>query len=68
MDFTFMLANYFSFKKRYSMISLGLVGFHKHFLYAAVGAPGRTHEARLLKEFSIYAVILYGDIMPNKVV
>ena len=68
MDFTFMLANHFSFKKRYSMISLGFVGFRKDFLHAAVGAPGRTREARLLKEFSIYTVILDGDIMPDKVI
>ena len=50
------------------MISLGFVGFRKHFLHAAVGAPGRTREARLLKEFSIYTVILDGDIMPDKVI
>ena len=60
--------NYFSFKKRYSMTNLGLVGFNKRFLYAAVGAPGSTHDARLLKESSIYTAILNGDVMPDKVI
>ena len=48
------LKNYCSFKKRYSITNLGLVGFNKHFLYAAVGAPANTHDARRLKESSIY--------------
>ena len=33
----------------YSMTNLGLVGFNKLFLYAAVGAPGCTHDARMLR-------------------
>ena len=57
------LQSYFGFKKRYSMTNLGLVGFSKRFLYAAIGAPGSTHDARLLKESSIYTAILDGDIM-----
>ena len=43
------LKNYSSFKKRYSMKNLGLIGYNKRLLYTAVGAPGRTHDARLLK-------------------
>ena len=35
--------NYFSFKKRYSMMNLGLIGYNKCFLYAAVGAPGSKY-------------------------
>ena len=62
------LKNYLSFKKRYSMANLGLVGFNKRFLYAAVWAPASTHGARPLKESLIYAAILNGDIMPDKVV
>ena len=62
------LKNYFSFKKRYSMTNLGLVSFNKRFLYAAVGAPGSTHDARLLKESSIYESILAGDVIPDKVI
>ena len=50
------------------MANLGLVGFKKRFLYAAVWAPASTHGARLLKESLIYAAILNGDIMPDKVV
>ena len=43
------LKNYFSFKKRYSMTNLDLTGYNSHFLYTVVGAPGNTHDARLLK-------------------
>ena len=50
------------------MKNLGLVGFNKRFLYAAVGAPVSNHDARLLKESSIYVAMLDGDIMPNKVI
>ena len=43
------LKNFFSFKKRYTMTKMGLIGYNKRFLYAAVGAPGSTHDARLLR-------------------
>ena len=43
------LKNYFSFKKRYCMTNLNLIGYNKRFLYAAMDAPGSTH-VRLLKE------------------
>ena len=50
------------------MPNLGLVGYNKIFLYAAVGAPGSTHDARLLKESSIFHKILKGDVLPESVV
>ena len=52
------LKNYFSFKKRYSMTNLGLIGCNKRFLYTVGGAPGSTHDAKLLKESSIYSDII----------
>ena len=50
------------------MTNLGLVGYNKRFLYAAVGAPGSTHDARLLKESSVFHKILKGDILPDRVI
>ena len=47
------LKNYFSLKKRYS---------NKHFPYAAVCAPGSTHDARLLKVSSICSDIIDGNV------
>lgn len=44
---SFKLKNYFSLKRRYSISNMGLTGFNKSFLYAAVGASGSTHDARL---------------------
>ena len=38
------LKNYFSFKKRYSVSNMGLIGSNKRFMWAAVGAPGSTHD------------------------
>ena len=38
------LKNYFSFKKRYIVINLGLLGQNMRFLYAGVGAPGSIHD------------------------
>ena len=60
------LKNFFSCKKRYSMTNLGLVGFNKGFLYAAVGAPGCTHAARMLRYSSLYQDIINGGAIPDK--
>ena len=43
-------------------------GYNKRFLYEAVGAPGSTHDARLLKESSIYSDIINGNMIPDRVV
>ena len=50
------------------MTNLGLVGYNKRFLYAAVGAPGSTHDGRLFKESSIFNKILKGDVLPDRVI
>ena len=43
------------------MTNLGLI----YFLHAAVGAPGSTHDARLLKGSSIYSDIINGNVIPD---
>ena len=60
------LKNYYSFKKKYTMNNLGLVSYNKRFFYAAVGAPGSTHDARLLKSASIYSDIINGLVIPDR--
>ena len=60
------IKSYFSFKKRYTMSSLGLVGYNKSFLYAAVGAPGSTHDVRMLRSTRLYQPILNGEMFPEK--
>lgn len=60
------IKNYFSFKKRYSVTNMGLIGHNKRFLWAAVGAPGSTHDSRLLKSCAIYDKIEEGTVMPNR--
>ena len=36
------LKSYFSFKKRYTLSNLALIGYNKRILYAAAGTPGST--------------------------
>ena len=50
------------------MANLGLIGYNKRFLYAAVGAPWSTHNARLLKESPIYSDIINRNVIPDRVV
>ncbi len=59
------LKNYFSFKKRYSVSSMGFIASNKRFLWAAVGAPGSTHDSRLLRSCPLYNAIQQGNIFPN---
>ena len=53
-------ANY-SFKKKYTVNNLALTSYNKRFLYAAVGAPGNTHDARILKESSFLTKFLVEE-------
>ena len=53
------LKNYFSFKRRYSVSSMGFIGSNKTFLWAAVGAPGSVHDSRLLKSCDLFAEICF---------
>ena len=62
------LKNFYSFKKRYSVSSMGFIGSNKRFLWAAVGAPGSTHDSRLLKSCSLYNEIQNKQVFPNATV
>ena len=59
------LKHYFSFKKRFSVSSMGFISFHERFLWAAVGAPGSTHDSMLLKSCDLFADIQQGHVFPN---
>ena len=60
------LKSFYSFKKRYSMQNLGLIGYNKRFLYCGVGAPGSTHDSRMLPSTSLYEQIISGNIIPEQ--
>ena len=60
------IKSYFNFKKRYTMLCLELVSYNKSFLYAAVGAPCSTHDARILKNIRLYHSILNGNKISKK--
>ena len=59
------LKQFYSFKKRYTMTNLALVGNNKKILCAAIGAPGSTHRARTLKSTRFYQDIIRGNVIPN---
>lgn len=62
------LKNFYSFKKRYSVSSMGFIGSNKRFLWAAVGVPGWTHDSRLLKSCSLYNEIQNKQVFSNATV
>ena len=55
------LKSFYSFKP-----SDGPVGYDEQFLYPAVGAPGSTHYARMLKSTCIYREIVYAEITSER--
>ena len=59
------LKSYLSFKRRYTVSNLALVGYNKRILYAAVGAPGGTQDARMLKNTQLYQKILEATPYQN---
>ena len=62
------LKNYFSFKNKYTVMNMGLVGFNKRFLHLTTGAPGSTHDARLLRHSALFQKIVNDDAIPNKAI
>ena len=60
------LKGYYSFKKKYAINNFGLVSQNKRFLYAVAGAPGSTHDVRLLKSALIYNEIIGGLVIPDR--
>ena len=51
---------------RCSISNMGFAEFNKHFLYAAVGAPGSTHDVRFLCRTSLFKDILNGHAILDK--
>lgn len=62
------LKNYYSFKHKYTVTNMGLVGYDKRFLQLTCNAPGSTHDARLLRRSKLYQDIQLGHGLPNKYV
>ena len=48
------------------MNNLALTSYNKRFLYAAIGAPGSTHDARMLKQPSYFDKVLSGRALPDR--
>ena len=65
---TTKLKNFYSFKKRYSISNMGLVSYNKRFLDVTVNAPGRTHDARLLRSTKVFNDIVDRRVIPDKAI
>ena len=50
------------------MSNLGLESYNKKFLYCAAGAPGSTHDARMLRNSAIYQKTVTGHVIPDRVI
>ena len=59
------LKNFYSYKRRYSVTNMAFIGYNKHFMWSAVGAPGSTHDSRLLQSCHIYHKIADGHVLPS---
>ena len=60
------LKNHFSFKNKYTVSCMGLIGHNKRFLHLTTGAPGSMHDARLLRQSLLFHSITSGGGIPNK--
>ena len=65
-NITTHLKNHYSFKNKYTVLSMGLVGHNKRFLHLTTGAPGSTHDAHLLRHCSLFRTICNVGGTPNK--
>ena len=45
---------------------MGLVRCNKKFFCCGVGAPGSTHDSRMLRSTSLYEKTISGNIIPDK--
>ena len=60
------LKNHYSFKKKYTVNNMGMIGQNKRFLAATIGAPGNTHDARLLRKTRVFKDIVSNRAIPNR--
>ena len=60
------LKNYYSFKNRYTITDMGLIGYNKRFLALTAVAPGSTHDARLLRCTKVSKDVIAGNAIPDR--
>ena len=60
------LKNYFSFKNKCAITSMGLIADNKKFLQLITSSPGTTYDARLLRDSTLSKDIQSGGTVPNK--
>ena len=65
-QWTTKLKNHYSFKKKYTVNNMGFIGHNKRFLAATIGAPGNTHDARLLRHTKAFTDIIEGHAIPDR--
>ena len=59
------LKNFYSVKKRYTILNMSLIGHNKRFRAVTVNDPGSSHDGRLLKSTEVFKGILDGKVLPK---
>ena len=60
------MKQYHNFKNFYSAILLALVDTKYQFIWAALGAPGNTHDSTYFQSTYLFHKINKGNVLPEK--
>ena len=60
------MKQYHNFKKFYSVVLLALVDAKYRFIWAALGAPGNTHDSTCFQSTSLWENITNNRVLPQK--
>ena len=61
------MKQYHNFKNFYSVVLFALVDAKYRFIWAAIGAPGNTHDSMYFQSTSLYKEIIQGKVLPKQV-
>ena len=60
------LKNHYSFKHKYTISNMYLVGYNKRFLHDTCNGSGSTHNARLFRLIKVFSEIQSGRVIPQQ--
>ena len=61
------MKQYHNFKNFYSVVLLALVDAKYRFIWAALGAPGNTHDSTYFQSTHLFHKINEGNVLPEKI-
>ena len=60
------LKSHYSFKHKYAISSMGLVGYKKRFVHVTCSSPGSIHNAWSLRHTKLFSYIQSGRAIPQQ--